>query len=470
PFYRGNLVHLGRMLHAMGDIAVPGHVSGRLLHPEHLVVEGTAHAAMQQFYTYADGDETTSATGAVQARYTTVGDTSYELEGLIDVEAAQTLIAEQVTDSEFASRSIEDIAEDAAKRASTVAQNYRRAGAFDSNSTESGIVSPAIRREFLTYAFANNVVALTRAVQMFYQEKSSRPWSEMVAEVTWTERDAELAEQPSIDPDMPPTRLWFSPNLTGPYGYNLNVDAFYEERQWIDRCFVDPSKSSPVGPALPNFVPTDQLAVDLVLAGALPEEGGDKAPIGGDSNLIHVTGAYSAGKMHVEYYRGSLKDSAGAVVRLPAGAIAEGVAVWCSGPDVWNTERLDEEGKAAPALPCGIAEIRPVNARECTPRESIQFLGDDPVLVDDGGTGHQPPPIGGVGVVPIRDVAVSLGARPEAVNTALAPVSGGKATLVYPAATGRAAIVWKRSGETNVVSIGDDGGVSVMRTRKFAPR
>ena len=112
-------------------------------------------------------------------------------------------------------------------------------------------------------------------------------------------------------------------------------------------------------------------------------------------------------------------------------------------------------------------------AGPCTAREALGF---QPVTLEEPGTGSggsSPPLLSGgtVTVAHIDAVATTFGASPAALETALAPVGSRPATLVYPATTGKAAIVWDSAdGQANTVTISNRGGVSVLRTRTAVPR
>jgi hypothetical protein len=168
--------------------------------------------------------------------------------------------------------------------------------------------------------------------------------------------------------------------------------------------------------------------------------------------------------MDQSYYRADLNESAGEAVALPGVSLADGVAVWCSGPTAW-----EQTGPDAPV--CAVAAIEPIGAKECNAVERHRWnvletreksAGDYGTPSELDSSGHED------GVVDVGDMAGELKTSRTGLENALGDAVGSAeaVTVVSPSPYGRATLVWPddSSGLTNEATVSRSGRIMVRRT------
>jgi len=475
-FVGGNLRALGRTLHAMSDISVPGHVSGMLLAPEHLAVEG---AAAQDTADLGSAGEHRTATGGVEPDYESRNGVEYDIHWYIDVPDVEERIAAVVNDSIFMGRPMEHIAEQAAYETRLLRNQLADRGEFDTE--EHGTIRPDVRSKFLTRAVANNVVALTHSIHRFYDAHSTRSMRERVRDITWTNSDRDVVfGQPASDRSKASPRPYL-PKYEVPNGdamYSLNVDAHYQEYQEYGGCYVTshdwcddendgrvivggrrPCQGVERHRAGPPFVPPSHVGARVVLSADNRGDAGEQ---------IHITGTHSSGNLDESYFRAPLTESAGEAVDLPRVSLDQGVAVWCNGPDAWR-----ETGPNASV--CAVAEIQPLGAYECNRAERVRRgllfestdVADtyDPTVGGSSSGGSSSPVVVATGDL-VTDLAADLKTSEVGLSSALESADRANVTLVQPSPFGRATLVWNDAdkGLANEATVSATGRIVVRRT------
>jgi hypothetical protein len=473
PF--GQLQHVGRVLHAMADASVPGHISGRLLAAEHIIFENDAANDVDDFRRYT---EKASKMGALVPSYAGDGQALFELDWLVDSDVVEDLVAREFRDGKavqrFTQATTEVLVEEAAKR---TADAVLLMGSGLSDDTKR--VRKDIRRRFLSLTIANQALGATKAIQVYYDRHAATKAIDLAARVTWTSKDVELVYAAIGAQDQAKGfKTFLAPTLgtetskaaaaPGASKVDLDIDYGYQDYTFgTDDCFVidhnwcwsDKTVDKPClagqKPSKPRYMRLESLTADLVLS---------SANRGGLDEMIHVTGKYPDG-INKTYYQGLLTNSAGAVVHLPAGALTDGVASWCSGPDIWNDQDVvyDASGKATlvPRVVCQIGELRPTNAMRCDATEHA--------LLHAHSSEPTPPvatPVGVPVVVSPADIATRYGAEPSSLTRAMSTAEGRDVTLLDPAPEGRAQVIWSEpNGLQATTTITRDGGVVTRRTR-----
>ncbi len=487
------LTELGRVLHGMSDLAVPGHITGALLGTEHGVMEHGANELVHIFDSYLLDPEETSETGAIEGHAHEAGD-SYTLDGLIDVDEARLAIDRIFREDDYATSSMEDLAEDAASRT-------RLAYDLDNTNDYFDASTPGRQRPYLTRALVNNIVGTVHAMQTHYATYSDRPWNDIIADITWTEADAALVKPPGRVGEFPVPGFYDTVVSGGVSTYNLNIDYRYQEYQEAAGCYVTTHQwCNPEGEGVafqpcqtksakgnynslcigdscntsgPTFVDGDTLGSTLTLSSANIGRGGDE---------IHVTGTYANEATTTEYYRGSLRDSAGVSIELEPGVFSDGIAIWCTGSDI-EQERIDSEdenGTTHDAI-CEIEEVIPTGALACTPIErmfwSSKNLGQGQASLEEvaamaNGIKSLPnlpadKEQGYLTADSIATLAKRFNTSKTGLADALASAHGKVVKVLDPSPWGRASFVWTDDNQlTNIVTINSTGSIIIHRSTK----
>jgi hypothetical protein len=265
-----------------------------------------------------------------------------------------------------------------------------------------------------------------------------------------------------------------SPDNMGVVGDFIHVTGVFDTRSIVN------SNGVPTPPALRDRLPAFDTA-SLPNGNVLRDFTGRISPL-------------SKNEMGVVYYSAPLPEPAavgsaeaeapealGVVVPLPAGALARGVAVWCTGSDVTN---LREGNDYNPRLPlqrvCKYAEARPVGAVACDSTERAIWLReigrpnrfsreDVPRLK----LPIPPPPRAADLSVSVRraqtikDFADRYNTLDSDLSAALASSQGKEVTLLDPSPYGRASFIWKDDkGLRNTTTVLWTGNVVTTKTAK----
>ena len=487
PSRIGRLQALGRVMHGMSDLAVPGHITGALLGSEHLHIEDGANHFVGLFDDYLGESEEVTVTGAVQGSPFEVGSLHYALDALIDVDAANEKILEMLDSG--SAITIERLAEDAAKATRLAFLQDSQAGRFETEDDING----ALRREYLTRALINNVIGAVHSMRGYYDDNSTSEWSDIIADVSWTEHDSALIEQPSSDGGEFPVPT-FIESVVGGYQHNLNIDFNYKEFVETAGCYVEnhdwcndvgegdewrpcaapkDARSIPV-PTLamactssdcdgPAFVDSFDLTRGIILS---------SSNVGRDGDDIHVTGTFTAGESNVEYFRGALTANAGEFIELPASSNENGVAIWCTGSDI-SQERVsteDAQNSQTDAI-CEFEEIEPLGALDCDRQERaiwrsrLKRASRSPTPTTVLPTLPASAQEGDLDMASIAVLATRFDTSTDGLSKALESAAGKVVKLVEPSPWGRASLVWSDDdGVSNVTTIKNNGGIVTTRT------
>jgi hypothetical protein len=484
---RGLLLHLGRVMHGMADLGVAGHVGGHLLGVDHLVLEEDAQSDVLDFDRYT---ETQGEGGTIVPSYSVDGGSFYELDWLVDMHAVEDLIATIVEKPSFASKTLEQLAENAAAR-NLVLQTTSNASLLDPTTKR---MPREVRRQFMSQAVVNQVVGVTRAVQLYYAANSTKPWDSIMSELTWTSSDDAKRYQPATGGQVPLPTMNTKITPIGAQQYGLGVEYGYQDYQYgQNTCWVtshnwcsDFLKKPCLGGKAPGqvgdgppsqapvFVQAKLVEADLTL-GVNNKAGTDES--------IHVT--WKRPNTATSIFKGNVTVSAGKTIHLGAGLLTNGVAVWCSGPDIWNTEDViyDASGNATVVkrVVCEVGSLVPTNAVPCDDIEA-KILMPAPSQVPSGPIIGFPKIPGGM-QLPVKPLSPALGPQVMKVNdlaaqyevsatdlvSALEPAAGQTVTLTAPADEGRAKLSWtdESDGLKTTVTLARDGRVI---THRVGPR
>ncbi len=472
----GRLAALGRVLHGMSDLAVPGHITGHLLGAEHLVMEKGANHFVGLFNDGLNDTETASETGAVQGAGYEVGALAFTLDSLIDVDEANLKIGEITGDEALFNSSMERLAESAAITTRLAYQEDIATGRF----TTVDDINGALRREYLTRAMVNNVVGAVHSMRGYYEEYGDREWDEIMEDVSWTASDAELIK---AGPDFPvPGFVDVVVGSAGYSTYNLNIDSHYQEYVELSGCYVEThqwcneegggDEWMPCGGVTPHTSGPPFLEdIDFTMGIVLSENN-----IGREGDEIHITGTFSNDATDVEYFRGSLSESAGQTIVLPASANEGGFAVWCTGSDL-SQERIvvgDAQNTVHDPV-CEIEELRPTNALDCNPQELAIWQSRAQTEWENAGRlpeyygTLEPLPVGPeegeIDQAEIDRLAEQFDASTAALRKALRSTEGKVVKVLDPSPWGRASFVWTDDkGLSNITTVKDNGGVITKRS------
>ncbi|MFH0899226.1 MAG: hypothetical protein V2A73_01225 [Pseudomonadota bacterium] len=487
----GVLPSLGRLIHAMADVAVPGHVSGRLFGPEHILFEENALDQFEQFAGYSERKDPKTGTTIPEYHTSKKGKELFNLSWLIDTDMAENQIAGLMPD--LPTRGIESLVEKAAERTFIANVDYKLDVDPTGESGTAGEDPEQFVREYNTRALVNVVMGTTRAIQLYYEQNVRYDWNEILSHVSWTSDDITLVEtafnvgkggrMPWL-PGHPVERAKETPRTGRPdpvypgeegtlcspeeegspwcigkhrvgyrvdpppldnrvwERYSTNAQFYYEIKIQPDNCYV----ASHDWGINPPFVSPSVLTGKCTL----PKENK-----GRPDDSIHIVG----GDFH---FRGNLTETAGTEVLLPPGALVQGVAKWCTGPDILNTKEVRYQQKEDgtfdisidPRVHCEVSSCELVGFDECNDAERYIFEQQKGVPHADllrqiaRPQYHHPAPQprlplpGQNGVYPIDSLAQYYRTYPSSLSVALASARGRQVTVLDPSPWGRVSFIW----------------------------
>jgi len=402
---RGQLLHLGRLVHGLADVAQPGHVTNHLLGIEHTGEESFTDSMLynrfenfqeqvvevSEGYVGADGETGSHAVVLPDYEVSVSGDivtAQYDLDYLLDVEALEASLGSFLEgDPDFfirAEMSLEDLTEEIARRTSLLTQQMGQAGAVFLDRTPEGTTGEELQysaeevsRAFFGHAVLAEIAGLHRAVRNYLSEPV---WNQAVSRVTWTSADTRILRD--LGATVP--YLSLSPGERTGEILSAFVDAEYQSKTFRGTCHVrthawcseNPTVGKPCG-LVPDCA---ELGCDINNSAACAEEACafrvQQGPDGRvalpfydvpivvrvsaenhsrlESDQFQATGTEAEGNMGTAYFRAPVNASAGRVLRLPAAA--RSVATWCTGSNVFEDDNLvlDENGQVVlvPSLVC----------------------------------------------------------------------------------------------------------------------